>query len=62
MKKHKHADVIIAWAYGAQIQVWSEKHNEWQDRSNPIWLNEWQYRVKPISYDVTTNRFVVSHG
>lgn len=62
MKKHKHADIIIAWAYGSQIQVWSDKHQEWQDRTNPIWLNEWQYRVKPITYDVETNRFVVSHG
>lgn len=62
MKKHKHADVIVAWAFGQQIQVWSEKSQAWEDRSNPVWLNEWRYRVKPITYDIETNRFVVLHG
>jgi len=63
MKPHKHSEVIHAWADGKAIQVWSEKHQRWEDRDNPIWLMEWHYRIKPIStYDPVTNRFKVTHG
>ena len=44
--KHKHADVIIAWANGAQIQV--KAHNVvWEDRENPVWSVDREYRIKP---------------
>lgn len=62
MKKHKHADVIIAWAYGSPVQVWSEKYQRWEDRANPVWLEEWHYRVKPFTYDVSSNKFVTPRG
>lgn len=65
MKPHKHSEVIHAWADGKPVQVWSEKHQRWEDRTNPIWLNEWRYRVKPTHvYDPFINKFVsrVSHG
>lgn len=49
--KHKHCEVIKAWADGAQIQVKSEDNAEWQDISsnqgNPAWIDFLQYRVKP---------------
>lgn len=44
---HKHRDVIIAWANGAQIQFFDV--DEWIDchEDGPRWHEEKQYRVKP---------------
>lgn len=47
-KRHKHADLIIAWANGAVIQcLWPK--DEWQDcaSNKPSWDEEIQYRIKP---------------
>jgi len=42
--RHKHADLIHAWADGAQIEI---KHDEgWVDASNPRWNENFQYRIK----------------
>lgn len=46
-QRHPHADAIIAWANGAEIQ-W--KHNEmdgWENMRDPHWQPGYQYRVKP---------------
>lgn len=53
--RHKHADLIIAWANGAQIQrrdshygVFTRKHYEdWVDVANPQWNPSALYRIKP---------------
>lgn len=43
---HKHRDVIIAWANGADLQVKQRPYDEWKDISFPGWdANE--YRIKP---------------
>ena len=44
-QRHKHADVIIAWAEGKDIQVWDYG---WQDvtSENPTFLGK-KYRIKP---------------
>jgi hypothetical protein len=44
--KHKHADLIHAWADGAQIQGKSE-YVDWKDLRHPTWDKSWQYRIKP---------------
>ena len=44
--KHKHYDMIVAWAEGEQIQFES-KLGEWRDIAYPVWDNEVKYRVKP---------------
>ena len=46
--KHKHADVIKAWADGAEIQYYAEDADRWVDTSMPKWLTFAQYRVKPV--------------
>ena len=47
-QRHKHADVIIAWAEGKDIQVWSHTINKWcYITGTPTWYEEWKYRVKP---------------
>ena len=42
---HKHRDLIIEWANGADIQVWAD--NDWLDVAIPNWYVIRQYRVKP---------------
>lgn len=49
MPKHKHYDVIVAWANGEQIQWRDRGALEWEDiSSSPMgWHNLVEYRVKP---------------
>lgn len=57
--KHKHAEVIKAWADGEEIEVFVDY--KWHPTVNPMWIDSNSYRVKPknivvtrhISYDVT---------
>jgi hypothetical protein len=42
--KHKHADLIHAWADGATIQVFRD---EWWDCEFPHWNGFFEYRIKP---------------
>lgn len=44
-KPHKHAEVIKAWADGAEIQM--KDKEEWIDIQPFSWHPENQYRVKP---------------
>lgn len=45
MKEHKHSDLIVAWARGADIQV--RVNFEWYDDPKPCWNNDVEYRIKP---------------
>lgn len=51
MKPHKHAEVIKAWADGAEIQIYCEDAGEWEDtitdRIGFQWYENMKYRVKP---------------
>ena len=44
--RHKHADLIIAWANGAQIQ-WESSYGNWYDVNDPNWSENTEYRIKP---------------
>jgi hypothetical protein len=44
-QRHPHADVIIAWANGEEIEVGC--HNEWFPCPEPAWCQEDNYRIKP---------------
>ena len=48
-QRHKHADVIIAWAEGKDVQVWDKLHNEWRnvDSDAVYFMAEYEYRIKP---------------
>ena len=46
MKPHKHADLIKAWADGAEIEC-LEDCNSWIPVTKPIWREDWVYRIKP---------------
>ncbi len=47
--KHKHADLIHAWADGAQIQCKQYGcEDRWADVGYPNWENRYcEYRIKP---------------
>ena len=45
-KPHKHADLIKAWADGAEIQCHYEDYG-WLDNLNPYWWESSNYRIKP---------------
>lgn len=50
MKPHVHAELIKAWADGAEIQVSVDGHSAWhsyQNNENPSWKPEYHYRIKP---------------
>jgi hypothetical protein len=51
--KHKHCDVIKAWADGESIQVKLIKLNcvEWIDTYNPIFDENLEYRIKPVNQE-----------
>ena len=44
--KHKHAELIKAWADGAQIQ-YNHWGSAWKDSTSPTWDKNFQYRIKP---------------
>jgi hypothetical protein len=45
--KHKHADLIHAWADGAKIQMRFSRNDEWVDAYSPSWDEFTSYRIKP---------------
>lgn len=47
-QRHKHADVIIAWAEGKGVQVWDKNNKRWCDMvlANPDFMAD-KYRIKP---------------
>jgi len=46
-KKRKHADVIIAWANGEDVQGRLSAGRDWHDTSSPCFNEYYEYRVKP---------------
>lgn len=48
VKPRKHADVIRAYADGAEIEFRSLPSDRWSSTSNPIFFDEYEYRVKPV--------------
>lgn len=46
-KHHKHHDLIIAWAKGAEIEYYSTIFNCWEEISKINWLDNYEYRIKP---------------
>ena len=43
--KHKHCEVIKAWAEGSEIEVMCK--GEWMDAGIPTWSESNAYRIKP---------------
>ena len=46
--KHKHYDVIVAWAAGEEVEYkWHGEWHGWDDNSTPAFYEECEYRIKP---------------
>lgn len=46
-KPHKHADLIKAWADGAEIQYLHAGSSEWETITHLNWSGDGDYRIKP---------------
>lgn len=46
-KPHKHADVIHAYADGAEIEYFAEQAGKWCLCATPSFVEDTEYRVKP---------------
>lgn len=47
-ERHKHADLIIAWANGAKIECKQDYGVDvWMETSDPRWFVDIEYRIKP---------------
>ena len=48
-QRHKHADVIVAWAEGKDVQVWDENTKRWHDIVGkfPLFNEDREHRIKP---------------
>ncbi len=60
---HKHAELIKAWADGAEIEVYDEPLDRWVDVIGaPAWTSK-KYRIKPEPKpDVVVSRWVYRDG
>lgn len=55
MKKHIHADLIMEWANGAEIEYRMDPFSEWRTSTgSPGWHEDYEYRVKPEPVVVKT--------
>jgi hypothetical protein len=53
MKPHKHAEVIKAWADGAEIEHNLGGNSPWKATKDPMWYTDSEYRVKPPEREST---------
>ena len=47
MKPHKHAELIKAWADGAEISIRWRDEEPWQRCQSPRWDQDCEYRITP---------------
>lgn len=48
-KPHKHAELIKLWEDGAVIQYRRSSEYKWEDILDPVWSEDTEYRVKPVT-------------
>ena len=61
--KRKHAELIKAWADGAEIEVLD--NDSWRESKFPSWNDDLSYRIKPepvkvVRYLVVNNAFTLN--
>ena len=45
--KHKHCELIKAWADGADIEFRQSLSQAWVSVKDPVWAENTEYRIKP---------------
>ena len=58
MPKHIHAELIKAWADGAEIEYKSECHGIWDNANPPRWSPDVEYRLKPKPKTIKYKRYL----
>ena len=61
-KPHKYAEIIKAWADGAEVEFRSSLGIPWKTASNPNWVNHYEYRVKAKETVVITCAQLINCG
>lgn len=59
MAKHIHADLIKAWADGAEIEYFDQCDQEWTVVHSPSWAEDIKYRIKPPKRKPKTIRYAL---
>jgi hypothetical protein len=59
-KPHIHADVIKAWADGAEIEICMNTFDVWIPVAHPNWLPDMRYRVQPEPQPNTRHHLLVT--
>ena len=59
--RHKHADIIIAWENGAEVQFRETGDPYWTDNVDPRWYEGFEYRIKPTTIRYRVAFFKDSH-
>lgn len=67
--KHKHYDMIVAWAEGKKIQLMTGKGwEDWVGKFSPHWNDDMEYRIKPepkpdvVVYSRIVGKFFIGCG
>ena len=45
--KHTHYNTIIAWANGAEVEMYDLYQDTWRGVDSPSWYDSVEYRIKP---------------
>jgi len=57
--RHKHADLIIAWANGAEIEYKQPESDVWYRVQQPYWTSDLEFRVKATKpADIVVEKFI----
>jgi len=59
MNKHKHAEIIIAWANGAKIEFRTKTNPNWTHTNQPMWDDNAEYRIRPEPEMIHFQRFTL---
>ena len=60
-KPHKHAEIIKAWADGAEVEFRSSCTSSWWPTTTPTWDSHYEYRVK-VEEEVLITRVTLHKG
>ena len=67
MTRHKHADLMIAYANDTSLVVEVCEGGDWCETSQPLWRTDLRYRIKPATkkayvfmYQLNTGKWIIS--
>ena len=62
MNPRKHAELIHAWADGAEIEIRRSADAPWEKTETPKWYSDFEYRIKPERKPDIVHSFEVTEG